>query len=119
MWIRLHEGLRAMSTCDVILAIRNGERYLPAMLDSLLSQTTRNFNVLARDDGSSDGTFEILEKYKPKFDGRLNVIMGEPSGSFVANFGILMRETKADYVLFADHDDVWKPEKVELTFIFE
>ena len=33
----------------------------------------------------------------------------------MANFGILMRETKADYVLFADHDDVWKPEKVELT----
>jgi glycosyltransferase involved in cell wall biosynthesis len=115
MWIRLYEGLRAMSTCDVILAIRNGERYLPAMLDSLLSQTARDFNVLARDDGSSDGTFEILEKYKPKFDGRLSVIMGEPSGSFVANFGILMRETKADYVLFADHDDVWKPEKVELT----
>ena len=103
------------SNCEVILAVRNGEHYLPAMLDSLLSQTTRDFNVLARDDGSSDGTFEILEKYKPKFDGRLSVIMGEPSGSFVANFGILMRETKADYVLFADHDDVWKPEKVELT----
>jgi glycosyltransferase involved in cell wall biosynthesis len=104
-----------MSTCDVILAIRNGERYLAGMLDSLLSQTTRDFDVLARDDGSSDGTFEILETYKPKFDGRLRVIMGEASGSFVANFGILMRETKADYVLFADHDDVWKPEKVELT----
>jgi glycosyltransferase involved in cell wall biosynthesis len=103
------------SNCEVILAVRNGERYLPAMLDSLLIQTTRDFNVLVRDDGSSDGTLEILETYKTKFDGRLSVIMGKPSGSFVANFGILMRETKADYVLFADHDDVWKPEKVELT----
>ncbi|MBV9910040.1 MAG: glycosyltransferase, partial [Hyphomicrobiales bacterium] len=103
------------SNCDVILAVWNGERYLPAMLDSLLSQTTSDFNVLVRDDGSSDGTIEILETYKPKFDGRLSVIAGEPSGSATANFGILLRETKADYVLFADQDDVWKPEKVELT----
>ena len=79
------------------------------------SKTTRDFNVLVRDDGSTDGSIEILESYKPRFDGRLNVITGAPSGSATANFAILMRETKADYVLFADQDDVWKPVKVELT----
>jgi glycosyltransferase involved in cell wall biosynthesis len=104
-----------MSTCDVILAVWNGQNYLPAMLDSLLSQTTSDFNVLVRDDGSTDGSLEILENYEPKFDGRLSVITGKPTGSATANFAILMRETKADYVLFADQDDVWKPEKVELT----
>ena len=104
-----------MSNCDVILAVWNGENYLPAMLDSLLSQTTSDFNVLVRDDGSTDGSLEILENYKPKFDGRLSVITGEPTGSATANFAILMRETKADYVLFADQDDVWKPKKVGLT----
>ena len=104
-----------MSTCDVILAVWNGQNYLPAMLDSLLGQTTSDFNVLVRDDGSTDGSREILESYKPRFDGRLSVIKGEPSGGATANFAILMRETKADYVLFADQDDVWKPEKVELT----
>jgi hypothetical protein len=104
-----------MSTCDVILAVFNGQTYLPAMLDSLLSQTTRDFNVLVRDDGSRDGSLEILERYKPRFDGRLSVITGAPSGSATANFAILMRETKADYALLADQDDVWKPEKVELT----
>lgn len=103
------------SRCDVILAVWNGARYLSAMLDSLLSQTTRDFNILARDDGSRDGSLAILENYKPRFDGRLRVIAGEPSGSATANFAILMRETKADYVLFADQDDVWKPEKVELS----
>jgi glycosyltransferase involved in cell wall biosynthesis len=103
------------SRCDVILAVWNGARYLPAMLDSLLSQTTRDFNILARDDGSRDGSLAILENYKPRFDGRLRVIAGEPSGSATANFAILMRETKADYVLFADQDDVWKPQKVELS----
>ena len=103
------------SNCDVILAVWNGELYLPAMLESLLSQTTCDFNVLVRDDGSRDRSLEILEKYKPKFDSRLSIITGEPSGSATANFGILLRETKADYVLFADQDDVRKPEKVELT----
>jgi glycosyltransferase involved in cell wall biosynthesis len=104
-----------MSTCDIILAVWNGQNYLPAMLDSLLSQTTSDFNVLVRDDGSTDGSLEILENYKPKFDGRLSVIAGKPTGSATANFAILMRETKANYVLFADQDDVWKPEKVKLT----
>ena len=104
-----------MSTCDVILAVWNGQDYLPAMLDSLLSQTTSEFNVLVRDDGSTDGSREILENYKQKFDGRLSVIAGEPTRSATANFAILMRETKADYVLFADQDDVWRPEKVGLT----
>ena len=104
-----------MSTCDVILAVWNGQNYLPAMLDSLLSQTAGDFNVLVRDDGSTDGSLEILENYKPKFDGRLSIIAGEPTRSATANFAILMRETKADYVLFADQDDVWKPEKVGLT----
>ena len=104
-----------MSTCDVILAVWNGQDYLPAMLDSLLSQTTSEFNVLVRDDGSTDGSREILENYKQKFDGRLSVIAGESTRSATANFAILMRETKADYVLFADQDDVWRPEKVGLT----
>jgi glycosyltransferase involved in cell wall biosynthesis len=104
-----------MSTCDVILAVWNGQDYLPAMLDSLLSQTASEFNVLVRDDGSTDGSREILENYKQKFDGRLSVIAGEPTRSATANFAILMRETKAEYVLFADQDDVWRPEKVGLT----
>ena len=104
-----------MSTCDVILAVWNGQNYLPAMLNSLLSQTSSDFNVLVRDDGSTDRSLEILKNYRPSFDGRLSVITGHPTGSATANFAILMRETKADYVLFADQDDVWKPEKVELT----
>src|SRR6202789_3884116 len=104
-----------MRTCDFILAVWNGQNYLPAMLDSLLSQTASDFNVLVRDEASTDGSVQILENYKPKFDGRLSVITSQPTGSATANFAILMRETKADYVLFADQDDVWKPEKVKLT----
>ncbi len=89
-----------MSTCDVILAVCNGQNYLPAMLDSLLSQTTSDFNVLVRDDGSIDGSRDILENYKPKFDGRLSVIAGEPTRSATKNFAILMRETQSRLCAF-------------------
>jgi glycosyltransferase involved in cell wall biosynthesis len=105
----------AMSNCDVILAVYNGRDHLAPMLDSLLGQTINDFNVMARDNGSNDGTLEILERYKDKFDGRLRIIQGEPTGSARGNFTILMQETKADYVLCADHDDVWMPDKVEIT----
>jgi hypothetical protein len=104
-----------MSNCDVILAVYNGQDHLAPTLDSLFGQTTNDFNVIARDNGSKDDTLEILKSYKYKFDGRLRIIEGEPTGSARANFAILMQETKADYVLCADHDDIWMPDKVEMT----
>ena len=85
------------------------------MLDSLLDQTVSDFNLIVRDNDSKDDTLEILKSYRIKFDGRLRIIEGEPTGSARACFDILMQETRAEYVLCADHDDVWMPEKVEIT----
>ncbi len=104
-----------MSNCDVILAVRNGENFLVPMLDSLLGQTTSDFNVIARDNASTDRTLEILENYKAKFHGRLRVIAGQSTGSSLSNFKMLLEETRADYVLCADHDDIWLPNKVAKT----
>lgn len=48
---------------SILLSTYNGEKYLKAQLDSLFSQSYKNFKLIARDDGSTDGTKEILSSY--------------------------------------------------------
>ena len=52
---------------EILLATYNGASYLKEQLDSIFAQTFQNFKVIARDDGSTDNTIEILEQYKQKF----------------------------------------------------
>lgn len=105
-----------MPTCDILLAAYNGVPHGPALLDSLLSQTHHEYRLIVRDDGSTDATVEMLRDYAPKFGGRMQLIeSGTPTGSAQGNFSRLLQETSADYVLFADIDDVWQPNKVAHT----
>ena len=54
---------------DILLATYNGERFLREQLDSLFMQTYGDFKIIAHDDGSTDGTLEILKEYQEKFPG--------------------------------------------------
>ena len=97
----------------IVMSTYNGSQYLPKQLDSVLQQTLKDFILLIRDDGSTDGTLELLETYH---DPRIRLIKGDnlgPSGSFFA----LLKESRAlnaDYVFFCDQDDIWMPNKLEL-----
>lgn len=105
---------------DILLATYNGAKYLPAQLDSILAQTHQNFRLLVSDDGSSDATLEILERYRARFGPRL-VLLPHPSRGqgVVRNFENLMaasvRDGVAHWIAFADQDDVWLPEKIART----
>jgi rhamnosyltransferase len=103
-----------MSTC-ILLATYNGARYLPELLDSLEGQTITNWQLLVRDDSSTDGTLEILEK-SASADGRIRVLHDARGRLGAArNFGVLMESALAldcEYFAFADQDDVWIPEKI-------
>lgn len=99
---------------DILLAVYNGEAYLPALLDSLAAQTYGNFHVLFQDDGSTDGTVELL-RARAEADTRL--IGGSESGRHkgaAGNFISLLRQSSADRILLCDQDDIWLPEKTAL-----
>jgi glycosyltransferase involved in cell wall biosynthesis len=101
---------------EVLLATYNGERFLREQIDSILSQDYENLRVLARDDGSSDGTIEILNEYGQRFPDRFRIMPPDtPSGSAKENFLHLMQASTAEYVCFSDQDDVWLPNKVSKT----
>jgi len=101
---------------EVLLATYNGACFLKEQVDSILGQDYGNIRILARDDGSSDKTVQILEQYSQRFPDRFRVMPSGPStGSPKNNFLILMKAATADYVCFCDQDDVWLPDKVSRT----
>lgn len=105
-----------MKQVNVILCTYNGEKYLRALLDSLLAQTYGNIAVYVRDDGSKDGTTGILEVYDGKEQGGVSIhVIRDDLGNlgYVKNFMQTVRVSgDADYYAFCDQDDIWLPDKI-------
>lgn len=98
---------------EVLLATYNGERFLREQIDSILRQTYPTVRVLARDDGSADGTRAILEEYAGRYPETFALMPADGStGGAKWNFVRLLERSTAPYVCLADQDDVWKPNKV-------
>ena len=109
-------AMDASPTVEVLLATCNGERFLREQVDSILSQDYQKIRVLARDDGSSDGTTIILREFEQRFPDRFCIMpTSAPAGSAKENFLRLMQASTSEYICFADQDDVWLPDKVSRT----
>ena len=101
---------------EILLATYNGQQFIRQQIDSLLGQDYDHLSVLARDDGSSDGTQKVLEQYAQLYPGRFGVVeSGSTNGGILNNFLSLMKASSSDYVCFSDQDDVWLPDKVSKT----
>ncbi len=107
------------SRVAILLSTYNGERYLPAQLESLLAQTFEEWTLYWRDDGSSDTTVAILEEFaRTAGQGRVVQIQGtdarlRPTASFLTLLAAVAEQlAEGDMVAFADQDDVWLPEKL-------
>lgn len=108
--------MSSLPEVEVLLATYNGARFLREQIDSILAQDYGNIRVLTRDDGSSDGTVEILAQYSARFPDRFRVMpVGVATGNPKNNFLLLMKAATADYICFSDQDDVWLPDKVSST----
>ncbi|MCZ6637640.1 MAG: glycosyltransferase, partial [Alphaproteobacteria bacterium] len=59
---------------DILLATWNGQRYLAEQIDSILTQTFTDWRLLIRDDGSTDGTLDIIRRYVSENPDRMAVI---------------------------------------------
>jgi glycosyltransferase involved in cell wall biosynthesis len=110
---QLNQSISILATVQILLASYNGERYLQAQLDSLFDQTFQDFEILAADDASTDGTVHLLETAARAHTGRIRIIFRDRSGGAAANFMRLLAASEAPYVMFCDQDDVWLPWKVE------
>lgn len=89
---------------SIILPVFNAERFLPQCLDSILSQTYLEWELIAVDDGSKDGSMEILKSYE-KRDNRIHIISKENEGVSIAR-NIALEHSHGDYIYFVDSDDI-------------
>ena len=106
-----------MARIAIVLATYNGARYLPQMLDSLVSQERRADIVFAIDDGSCDSTPEILRNYTSKLPIRLEVLPHNTGhrAAFSTALEIARKELSPDdLIALADQDDIWLSQKLRL-----
>ncbi len=94
-----------MVSVSIIIPVYNAAEYLAECLDSVLNQTEQSLEVLCIDDGSTDNSLQILQKYQ-QTDSRVRVLTQKNQGSGPArNRG--MREACGKYIAFLDADDFW------------
>jgi glycosyltransferase involved in cell wall biosynthesis len=97
---------------SVVIGTFNGEAYLEEQLRSVLAQTYTHLEILAIDDGSSDGTVRILRAYAA-LDPRIRVVINEHNLGFIRNFEKGCALSAGHWIALCDQDDYWMPDKVE------
>lgn len=102
-----------MPLVSIVMATYNGEKYLRQQLDSIITQTYRNLELIAVDDASSDGTLEILTEYA-KLDTRIKIYSSERNLGVVATFEKALGQAKGEFIAFSDQDDIFHKSKIEL-----
>lgn len=102
-----------MPQVSVIIPIYNGERYLAQALDSVITQTWTDWEMIIVDDGSKDGSRALAERYAQQNE-RIHVFhQGNAGPAGVRNRGFKEASSDSEYILFFDQDDVLEPDALE------
>ena len=95
----------------VVLSTYNGEKYIKQQIESILNQTYPNIEIYVRDDGSKDGTVNILKDYEKQ--GKIKLYPSKNVGFIKSFFECLSFCDDADCYAFCDQDDEWFEEKIQ------
>ena len=95
----------------VVISTYNGEKWIKDQLDSIINQTYKNIKIFVRDDGSKDGTLDILREYSNK--GQIILEEGQNIGYIKSFFKVLENAKDFKYYAFCDQDDIWMDFKIE------
>ncbi len=109
--LRFRKGRGCMDILvSVIIPIYNMEKYLEECLDSVLNQTLKAIEVICIDDGSTDGTKEILNKYKEKYSNIIVLRQNREGSGSARNKGLA--HANGQFIAFMDSDDYYPSENV-------
>ena len=108
------ENSKSVPKISVLMPAFNVEKYIAMAIDSVLNQTMSDFEIIIINDGSTDGTGEIVEKYR-EMDSRIRVYHTENGGLAKAR-NLAMSYAKGEYVTYIDSDDAVKEEYLECLY---
>lgn len=99
---------------SIIMPVYNIQNYLKNSIESILNQIYTNFELILVDDGSTDNSLKICQKYQ-KMDNRINVVQKKNGGlSDARNYGLSV--ASGDYILFVDGDDFLKENTLQIIY---
>ena len=98
---------------SVIMATFNGSGYIKEQIDSILSQSIQDFELVVCDDCSTDDTWSILNEYALK-DSRIHIYRNENNIGINRNFEKGILYSQGNYVALCDQDDIWPPDRLEI-----
>jgi glycosyltransferase involved in cell wall biosynthesis len=102
---------------EILIPTFNGARYLNSQLSSIFNQSFFQWRILIRDDGSTDGTLELIEEWRSSNPERFFLISDNEKGLGVSqSFARLLAHSSASYVMLCDQDDYWYPDKILKSF---
>lgn len=100
---------------SVVIPTYNRGYIIAEALRSVLSQTYGEFEVLVIDDGSTDETVKIIQRFS---DPRIRYIRHERNAGCAAGYNSGLRESRGELISFLDSDDLWKPDKLDCNVAF-
>lgn len=109
------EKMKENPKVSVIIPVYNGETYLRKCLDDILAQTLKEIQVICVNDGSTDGTLDILKEYARK-DSRVLVLDQENTGAGSSQKQRASTCRKASIFSFLDADDFFEPEMLMVAY---
>lgn len=101
---------------DILLSTYNGEKFLEKQITSILNQSFVNWTLYIRDDGSSDHTLAIIDNYIKEYPEKIiKICDGGKNIGTLHSFEVLLTQSNSPYIMFCDQDDIWLPDKIEIT----
>ena len=95
---------------SVVMPVHNGENYIAAALESVREQSVEGIELVVVDDGSTDGTVEIVRDFAKSIPIRM--ITPGRIGNWVAAANLGLREAAGEWACFLHHDDLWLPGRI-------
>jgi glycosyltransferase involved in cell wall biosynthesis len=102
---------------SVVMPTYNGERFLRPAIESILSQTFRDFELIAIDDGSTDGTAAILREFADR-DDRVTLLSNERNLGIAGATNRGLAAARGEFVALHDHDDISLPHRFQTEIDF-
>lgn len=103
------------ASISILLPVLNGRSYLDDALDTLLSQSFTDFEVIICDDGSSDGSYEILERFASE-DKRIKLVKNNRKLGLFGNYNRCLEKAQGEYIKPFAQDDLLHPEILSRSF---